>query len=86
MPFPSLNASSYPKGERGPPEAALKRVVINVTMPMDQELFQDDNLGATSITTKNLFKFGFGMFISKQMVDFFIYGNKCPDPYEQGTF
>ena len=24
--FPSLNASSNPMGERGPPEAALKRV------------------------------------------------------------
>ena len=26
MPLPSLNASSNPKGERGPPEAALKKV------------------------------------------------------------
>ena len=26
MPLPPLNASSNPKGERGPPEAALKRV------------------------------------------------------------
>ena len=29
MPLPSLNASLNPKGERGLPEAALKRVVKN---------------------------------------------------------
>ena len=30
MPLPPLNASSNPKGERGPPEAALKRVLQNL--------------------------------------------------------
>ena len=30
--IPSLNASSYPKDKRGPPEAALKRVILKETV------------------------------------------------------